>query len=43
MKKAARKAGIEFFKSKTEHVMAVFKQEQMHMVEEYVLLKARDN
>lgn len=43
MRKTARKAQLEFFKSKSENVMLVFKQEQMHMVEEYLLLKQKDS
>lgn len=35
LKKTARKAGLDFFKQKSEHVMRVFKQEQMYMVDEY--------
>ena len=42
IKKNARKATIEFFKEKSEHVMRIFKQEQMFMVEEYFDLKQRD-
>ena len=42
LRKTSRKAQLEFFKIKSEHVMRVFKQEQMFMVEEYYLLKKRD-
>lgn len=35
LKKTSRKAGLDFFKLKSEHVMRVFKQEQMYMVDEY--------
>lgn len=42
LRKTSRKAQLEFFKIKSEHVMRVFKQEQMFMVEEYFLLKKRD-
>ena len=43
LRKTSRKAQLEFFKLKTEHVMRVFKQEQMYMVEEYFLLKQKDS
>ena len=43
LRKTSRKAQLEFFKIKTEHVMRVFKQEQMYMVEEYFLLKQKDS
>ena len=39
LKKSARKSQLEFFKIKSEHVMRIFKQEQMHMVEHYYDLK----
>lgn len=42
MRKTARKAGLDFFKQKSELVMRVFKLEQMHMVEEYYILKQKD-
>lgn len=42
LKKNARIANIEFFKEKSEKVMRVFKQEQMHIVEEFYNLKQRD-
>ena len=41
IKKTARKAQLEFFKQKSEHVMRIFTQEQMFMVEEYFYLKQR--
>lgn len=43
LRKTNRKAFLEFFKQKCEHVMQVFKQEQMYMVEEYFILKTKDN
>ena len=43
LRKTNRKAFLEFFKAKCEHVMQVFKQEQMYMVEEYFILKWKDN
>lgn len=42
LKKTSRKACLEFFKNKSETVMKVFKQEQMHMVEEYYILKKEE-
>ena len=43
LRKNARKAGLDFFKQKSEQVMRIFKQEQMFMVEEYYILKVKDN
>lgn len=43
LRKTARKAGLDFFKQKSENVMHIFKQEQMFMVEEYYTLKVKDN
>ena len=42
LKKSARKSQLEFFKIKSEHVMRIFKQEQMHMVEHYYDLKKKE-
>lgn len=43
LRKQSRKAQLEFFKIKSEHVMRVFKQEQMYMVEEYFNLKKNES
>ena len=42
LRKTNKKAMLEFFKLKSEHVMRVFKQEQMFMVEEYFNLKQKE-
>ena len=43
LRKTSRKSQLEFFKVKSEHVMRVFKQEQMYMVDEYFQLKQKEN
>ena len=43
LRKVSRKACLEFFQAKSEHVMRVFRQEQMYMVDEYFMLKVKDS